>query len=129
MLHVWVVLLLEKFYPLYSYPACEYRDHSDDFQNKSVSFTFNWVYRHVFFLSKLKKRGRPFLRVPEGGWGTHREISPKSTCLSKEKKKVCSFVKSEIILLLLCCLLDPLTNKHWWAWIPMINLCIDSRTC
>ena len=43
-------------------------------------------------------------------------------------EKVSSFVKFEIILPLLCILLDPLTNKHCRTWSPMINLWIDSRT-
>ena len=38
-------------------------------------------------------------------------------------------MKFEIILPLLCFLLDPLTNKHWRTWSSMINLWIDSRTC
>ena len=41
----------------------------------------------------------------------------------------CPFVKFEIILTLLCYLLNGLTNKHCRAWSSMINLWIDSRTC
>ena len=44
-------------------------------------------------------------------------------------EKVSPFAKFEIILPLLCFLLDPLTNKHCKAWSSMINLWIDSRTC
>ena len=44
-------------------------------------------------------------------------------------KKVSNFVKMEIILLLLCCLLDPLTNKYFRPWIFLIYLSIDSRVC
>ena len=43
-------------------------------------------------------------------------------------EKVSFFVKFEIILPLLCFLLDPLTNKHCRAWSSMINLWIDFRT-
>ena len=43
-------------------------------------------------------------------------------------EKVSCFVKFEIILPFLCCLLDPLTNKHCWTWSSMIKLWIDSRT-
>ena len=42
-------------------------------------------------------------------------------------EKVCLFVKLEIILPLLCCLLHPLTNKHCRSWSSMIILWIDSR--
>ena len=129
MLHVGVALLLKKCYPSYSYPACENRDLPGNFQNKSVSSTFNWVYAYIFFLTKLKSRGGIFLRVPEGGMGRIVRLPPRALVCQRRRKKVCSFVKSEIILLLLCCLLDPLTNKHWWVWSPMISLWIDSRTC
>ena len=44
-------------------------------------------------------------------------------------EKVFPFVKFEIILSLLCFLLDPLTIKHCRTWSSMINLWIDSRTC
>ena len=44
-------------------------------------------------------------------------------------EKVSPFVKFEIILPILCFLLDPLTNKHCRTWSSMINLWIDSRTC
>ena len=46
-------------------------------------------------------------------------------------EKVCPFVTFEIILPLLCCLLDPAgsANKHYRAWSSMINLWIDSRIC
>ena len=38
-------------------------------------------------------------------------------------------MKFEIILPLLCFLLDPLTNRHCRAWSSMINFWRDSRTC
>ena len=44
-------------------------------------------------------------------------------------EKVSHFVKFEIILPLLCFLLDPLTNKHCMTWCSMVNLWIDSGTC
>ena len=43
-------------------------------------------------------------------------------------EKVSPFVKFEIILLLLCFLLDPLTNKSCRAWRSKIKLWIDFRT-
>ena len=60
--------------------------------------------------------------------GPHYEITPKSTFVIRNEK-VSPFVKFEIILPLLCFLLDPLTNKHCRTWSSMINLWIDSRTC
>ena len=44
-------------------------------------------------------------------------------------EKVYPFVKFEIIVPFLCCLLDPLKNKHDRTWSSMINWWIDSRTC
>ena len=67
-----------------------------------------------------------FWRVQEEE--AHYEITLKSTWLSKDEK-VCPFVKFEIILPLLCCLLNPLTNKDCRTSISMINLWIDSRSC
>ena len=43
-------------------------------------------------------------------------------------KKVSPFVKFEIVLPRLCCLLDHLTNKYCRACISMINLWIDFST-
>ena len=43
-------------------------------------------------------------------------------------EKVSPFLKLEKILLLLCFLLDHLTNKHCSTWSSMINLRIDFRT-
>ena len=111
----------------YSYSSCGNREHSDNFQNKSVSPPFNWVSRYILFLAKLKRRGRPFL---EGArTGTALWDYPQRHLVVRKDEKVCPFVKLEIILLLLCRLLNPLKNKHCRAWSPMINLWIDSRTC
>ena len=38
-------------------------------------------------------------------------------------------MKFEIILPLLCFVLDSLTNKHGKGWSSMINFEIDFRTC
>ena len=83
--------------------------------------------RYIFLLEKLNRRGRPFLET------TRREAalsdSSQEHLVVKRDVNVCPFVKFEIMLPLLCCLLDPLTNKHCRAWSSMINLWIDSRTC
>ena len=42
------------------------REHTGDFQNKSVSSRFN-VSRYILFLAKLKGRGRPFLEGAKRG--------------------------------------------------------------
>ena len=57
------------------------------------------------------------MRLPWRAPGCHRD------------EKVCTFVKFEAILPLLCCLLDPLANKDCRALSSMINLWIDSRIC
>ena len=54
---------------------------------------------------------------------------PQEPLVVTKDKNVCPFVKLELILPLLCCLLDPVTNKHCRAWSSTINLWIDSRTC
>ena len=41
------------------------REHPRNFQNKSVSSAFNWVFRYIIFLTKLKGKGRLFLEGPK----------------------------------------------------------------
>ena len=53
---------------------------------------------------------------------------PQEHLVVIKDEKVCPFKKFEVILPLLCCLLDPLKNKHCRAWSSLINLWIDSRT-
>ena len=103
------------------------REHSGNFQNKSVSYSFNWVSRYILILAKLKGIGSPFWDGARRGatlWG----YSQEHLVVIKDEK-VSPFVKFEIMLPLLCFLLDPLTNKHCRTWSSMINLWIDSRTC
>ena len=70
--------------------------------------------------------GRPFLGGARRGvvlW----DYSQEHLVVIKDEK-ICPFVKFEMILPLLRCLLVTLTNKHYWAWSFMINLWIDSST-
>ena len=68
------------------------------------------------FFGGCKKRSH-IVRLPPRALGCHK------------RWKTSPFVKFEIILPLLCFLLDPLTNNHCRTWSSMINLQIDSRTC
>ena len=43
------------------------REHSSNFQNKSVSSPFSSVSRYILFLAKLKRRERPFLKGARRG--------------------------------------------------------------
>ena len=56
------------------------------------------------------------------------EITPKERIVFIRDQKVSSFVKSEMILPLLCFLLNPVTNKHCRIWSSMMNLWIGFRT-
>ena len=69
----------------------------------------------MFFLESARRRGAALWNYPQ----EHLVVIIE--------EKVCPFVKFEIIVLLLCCLLDLLTNKQWRTWRSMINLRIDSR--
>ena len=89
-------------------------ENSGNFQNKSVSPTISWVSRYIFFLAKLKGRGRPF-------WGRERPVCHK-------KWKGISFCETLNIPIPPLFLLDSLTNKHCRTWSSIINLRIDSRT-
>ena len=107
----------------YSYSVWKNSEHPCNFQNKSVSSPFNWVCRYILFLAKQKRRGGPFLRV-----STLCDYSQEHLVIIKNEN-VCPFVKFEIILLLLCCLLDPLKGKYCKAWNSLKIFWIDSRTC
>ena len=50
------------------------------------------------------------------------EITPKSTRLLRETKKVSRFVKLEIVLTPLCYLVNPIINKFSRAWSFLINV-------
>ena len=85
------------------------------------------MFRYILFFAKLKRRGRSFSEGARKGaalWDY-----PQEHLVVIKDEKVYPFVKFEIILPLLCCLLDSLTNKHCRAWSSMINLWIDPRTC
>ena len=107
-------------------PTRENREHLGNFQNKSVSFAFSWVSRYILLLVKLKEKVRPFLE------GLKRVATlwdyPQEQLVVLREEKVSPFVKFEIILYLLCFLLDLVTNKLCRTWSFMINLWIDSRT-
>ena len=110
----------------YSYSTCENREHPVNSQNKSVNSLFNWVPRYILFLAKFNGRERPFLEDPRRKatlWDY-----PQEHLFVTRDEKFSSFVKFEIIIPLLCCLLDPLTNKPCWPWSSMTNLWIDSTT-
>ena len=110
----------------YSYSACGNKENHGNLMNKSVSSPFSWVSIYFLFLAKLNRKGKIFdgARREAALW----DYSQEHLVVIKYEK-VCPFVKFEIILPLICCLLDPLTNKHCSAWSSMINLWIDSRTC
>ena len=101
-------------------PTRENREHPGNFQNKSVSSAFNLLFRYILFLAKLKGRGRPFLK------GTRRGATlwdyPQENLVVIRDEKVSPFLKFEIILLILCFLLDFLTKKHCKTGRSMINL-------
>ena len=127
LLHVRLMLTFIKCSSFSSHSACGNREHPGNFQNKSVNSPFNWVPRYILFLAKLKTRGRSFLEVAWTGAGLW-DYSQERLVVTKSEK-VCTFLKFEIILSFLCCLLDPFTNRHCRAWSSMISLWIDCRTC
>ena len=48
-------------------PTRENREHSGNFQNKSVSSAFNSVSRYILFLANLKGKGKSFLKSARRG--------------------------------------------------------------
>ena len=84
------------------------------FQNSD----FNWGSGYIIFLPKLKRKG---LSWKDARRGTTLWDYPQEHLVVIRDEKVSPFVKFEIILPLLCFLLDPLTNKHYRTWSSMIN--------
>ena len=90
-----------------------------------ISFQLYVQAYSLLYLTEEEKR--PFLEGPRRGtalWGY-----PQEHLVVIKDENACPFVKFEIILPLLCCLLDSITNRHCIEWSSMINLWIDSRTC
>ena len=81
------------------------REHPANFQNKSVSSPLNWVSGFFLFLSKLKGRGKPFLRCAR--IGTALLDSPQEYLVVIRDEKVSPSVKFEITLTLLCFFMPP----------------------
>ena len=82
------------------------REHPGNFQNKSVSSPFSWVSRYIPFLAKW--RGEEGFCWKVQGRGHTVRLSPRALGCHIRYEKVSPFVKFEIILLLLCFLLDSL---------------------
>ena len=71
-------------------PIRENREHPGNFQNKSVISHFNWVSGYILFLTKLNRKGRPFLedarrgghivRLPSKAPGCHKRLKGLSFC-------------------------------------------------
>ena len=76
------------------------REHPGNFQNKSLSSAFNWVSRYILFLTKLKGRGRPFLKGAKRGV-TLWDYSQEHLLVIRDQK-VPHFMKFKIILPLFC---------------------------
>ena len=55
------------YYKSIHHPIPHSWEHPGNFQNKSVSSPFSWVSRYIFFLAKLKRRGRPSLEDARRG--------------------------------------------------------------
>ena len=115
----------------YSYSAYGNMEYPGNFQNKSVNSSFNGVSIHIYsLLAQTEEERKAFFGGLEGA---ERETTlchyPQEHLVVMTDEKVSPFVKLEIILHLLCFLLDPLINKPCRTWSSMINLWLDSRTC
>ena len=100
-----------------------------------ITYQFSKQIRNLFFQTSIQVyylivqadgRGMVFFSFPgsrseDRGFMPH-EITPKSTRLSRETKKVSRFVKLEIVLTPLCYLIHPIINKFSRAWSFLINV-------
>ena len=96
------------------------------FSKQNTKLSFQLSFPRYILLPKRKGKERPFLEVCNKGstlWDY-----PQKHLVDIRDEKVYPFVKFEIILPLLCFLLDPFTNKVSKKWSSKINLWIDSRT-
>ena len=78
---------------------------------------------YILFLAKLQGRGNPLSEDARRGaslWDY-----PLEHLVVIRDEKVSPLVKFEKILPLICCILDPLTNKRCKTWSYIINLWID----
>ena len=83
------------------------------FSKQTNKLSFQLSVQVFFFLANLKRRGRPLLEGARKREGARIERLPQEHLVALKDEKVCSSVKFEVILPLLCCLLDPLTNKQF----------------
>ena len=100
---------------------------SQQFSKQMCKLSFQLSVQIYSPFGQTEEERKAFFGGCKKGGGVVR-LTPRVLVVIKDEK-VCPFVKFEIIIPLLCCLLDPLTNYHYRAWSSMINLWIDSRTC
>ena len=67
----------------------------------------------IFLLGQSEEERKAFIGGCKKKGGGRIERLPQEHLVALKDEKVCSFVKFEVILPLLCCLLDPLTNKQF----------------
>ena len=118
----------------------------NNFQNKWISLYIHskWINQEEYIpghsieriqlsvqvytlLDQTEEEGKTFLGGARS-WAALWDY-PQEHLVFIRGEKVCPLVKFEIIIPLLCGLLNAVTNKHCRAWSSMINLWIDSRTC
>ena len=109
-------------------PLCLWEQGTSWQFSKQISkLSFQLNFQIFSLLAETEEERKTFYdRFQEGG--TTLRDYPQEHLVDIRDEEVSPFVKSEIILPLLCFLLDPVTNKHYRTWSSMINLWIDSRT-
>ena len=104
------------------------REYPGNFQKQISKLPFQLSVQVYSLLGQTEGERKVFSGGCKKKGGCIVRLSPRALCCHK-KWKVYPFVKFEIIVPLLCCLLDPLKNRHDRTWSSMINWWIDSRTC
>ena len=112
------MLTIIKVFIILFYSPCGNREHPGNFQNKSVSSQLS--VQLYYFLGQTEEERKNFFGACKKG--TALLDYPQEHLAVTRDGKVCPSVKFEIILPLLCFLLDPLANKHCRAWSSIINL-------
>ena len=128
LLHMGVILIIIKVL-IILFLLCQW-EHGTPWQfSKQISkLSFKLNLRIYFLLAQTERERKTFFWKGARRGSTSQDY-PQEHLVVIRDKKVSPFLRFEIILTLLCFLLDPFTNKHCRTWSSMINLRIDSRTC
>ena len=111
LLHARVMLTIIKVLPCYSYSAARNREHPDKYSKQISKLSFQLSVQVSSLLSQTEEQKKAFFEGCKKGGCIVRLLPRAFGC--QKKWKVCLFLKFEIILPILCYVLDPDTNNKF----------------